>query len=242
MALNGIIEFCVGRALGSAVAPSTAAASFRAVGQLSCQIVPHSVFTREAGLVRPWPPSKAQSMPYSGTGLKYANQGEPCSATWCLSSVRVSLLPAFFHTHNGLALDGGWRSAASSDRSGSGVGPNGRANGGSPSSRPLLPFARQRFPCARARFWHPKSGLASPFHHLPDPGHGLCRFFLLPISITYAPGPLLTSNPCRILVRGPDTQTGERKIFYSCHFLPQAATVYFSGGCGEVLCRTIQKT
>ena len=56
--------------------------------------------------------------------------------------------------------------------------------------------------------------LASPalFTTSPNPGHGLCQFFLLPISTTYAPGPFLTPNPCRILVRGSNTQTRERKF------------------------------
>ena len=88
----------------------------------------------------------------------------------------------------------------------------------------LPPFPRRCFPCATARFWHPKSGLASPFHHPPNPGHRLFRFFLLPISTTYAPGPLLTPNPCRILVRGPESETAGGKFFYSCHLLPPTAT------------------
>ena len=43
----------------------------------------------------------------------------------------------------------------------------------------------------------------------PKPGDRLFRFFLVPISTTYPPGPLLTPNPSRILDWGPDKQISE---------------------------------
>ena len=89
--------------------------------------------------------------------------------------------------------------------------------------------------------------LASPaLFTPPNPGgHGLFRFFQFPISTTYAPGSLLTSNPCRILVRGPNTQTGGGGNFSIpatfCHRLPQFISLAVAGKCYASQFRTLNR-
>ncbi len=56
--------------------------------------------------------------------------------------------------------------------------------------------------------------------------HRLFTFSLLAISMTYAPGPLLTSHPSRILVRGPENEISERWPSYFRHVLPPAIHGY----------------
>ena len=54
------------------------------------------------------------------------------------------------------------------------------------------------------------------------PCHRLFTFFLLPVSTTYAPRPLLAPHLSRILVRGPESEISEGEATYSCQPLPPA--------------------